>query len=418
MLGAAHRAGDRVGAGVGHDQHGAAFLGRLGHRQRHAGVHGADDHVDVVALDQLVDVVGGLGRVGLVVDLEVLDLAAAELAALLLHVELEAVLDRVAERGVGAAVRQHQADLDRPAGCACAANVVVAASRAAAAERAVRVGRMEAPGGQEGKVSRMKRPASRARSAGWSRCGECPQSGITSSGFSAIDARWRGSAPACRTRRPRPAPRAPGRRSSRSRARRSSARNSGAEPDVVPAAEGRVGVGVVARQPRPQVRRLEGVAGELDALRPRCPRRRGAARRRPRRPPDDAPHGAGRSCRRRCGRTATAGRCRPRRRGPAAPRSPAACMKSTSQRSSRGLRRRAAVAVAREHKPAQACAAAELAREVLPHRDRAQALVQEHDRRRVGARRADPFVLEVQLAPAPGQARQLAPRAGSARSRG
>ena len=68
-----------------------------------ARVHGADDDVDVVALDQLVDVVGGLGRVGLVVDLEVLDLAAAELAALLLNVQPEAVLDRGAERGVGAA---------------------------------------------------------------------------------------------------------------------------------------------------------------------------------------------------------------------------------------------------------------------------------------------------------------------------
>ena len=81
----AHRAGDRVGAGVGHDQQRAAFLRRLGHRHRHARVHGADEHVDLVALDQLVDVVGGLGRVGLVVDLEVLDLAAAELAALFLR---------------------------------------------------------------------------------------------------------------------------------------------------------------------------------------------------------------------------------------------------------------------------------------------------------------------------------------------
>jgi hypothetical protein len=45
-------------------------------------MHGADQHVDVVALDQLVDVVGRLGRLGLVVDLEVLDLATAELAAL------------------------------------------------------------------------------------------------------------------------------------------------------------------------------------------------------------------------------------------------------------------------------------------------------------------------------------------------
>jgi hypothetical protein len=56
---------------------------------RDAGVHGADDDVDVVALDQLVDVVGGLARVALVVDLEVLDLAATELAALLVDASLK-----------------------------------------------------------------------------------------------------------------------------------------------------------------------------------------------------------------------------------------------------------------------------------------------------------------------------------------
>jgi hypothetical protein len=55
---------------------------------------------------------GGLGRLRFVVDLEVLDLAAAELAALLLHVELEAALDHVAQAGVGAGVGQHEADLD------------------------------------------------------------------------------------------------------------------------------------------------------------------------------------------------------------------------------------------------------------------------------------------------------------------
>ena len=106
-------AGDRVGAGVRDDEQRVVVLRRLGHRQRDARVHRADEDVDVVALDQLVDVVGRLRRLRLVVDLEVLDLAPAELAALLLDVELEAVLDRVAERGVGAAVGQHEADLDR-----------------------------------------------------------------------------------------------------------------------------------------------------------------------------------------------------------------------------------------------------------------------------------------------------------------
>jgi hypothetical protein len=48
-----------------------------------------------------------------VVDAEVLDLAPAELAALLLHVEPEAAFDGVAQRGEGAGERQHQADLER-----------------------------------------------------------------------------------------------------------------------------------------------------------------------------------------------------------------------------------------------------------------------------------------------------------------
>ena len=74
----------RVGAGVGNDQQRVVFVRGLGHRHRDARVHGADEHVDVVALDQLVDVVGRLRGFRFVVDLEVLDLAPAELAALLL----------------------------------------------------------------------------------------------------------------------------------------------------------------------------------------------------------------------------------------------------------------------------------------------------------------------------------------------
>jgi hypothetical protein len=48
----------------------------------HARVHGADQHVDLVALHQAVGVLDALGRLGLVVDLEPLDVAATELAAL------------------------------------------------------------------------------------------------------------------------------------------------------------------------------------------------------------------------------------------------------------------------------------------------------------------------------------------------
>jgi hypothetical protein len=65
-------------------------------------VHRADHHVDLVALDQLGGVLRRLGRIGLVIDLEVFDLAAAQLAALLLHVHPEAVLDGHAEGGISA----------------------------------------------------------------------------------------------------------------------------------------------------------------------------------------------------------------------------------------------------------------------------------------------------------------------------
>ena len=61
------------------------------HRHHHAGMHGADQHVDLVALHELVGVVGGLGRLGLVVDGEALDLAPAELAAVFLDRQIEAV---------------------------------------------------------------------------------------------------------------------------------------------------------------------------------------------------------------------------------------------------------------------------------------------------------------------------------------
>src|SRR5690606_40476657 len=96
----AHGPGGGVGARVRVDHQGAGLLGDPGHGHRDTGVHGADDDVDVVALDQLVHVVRGLGRRGLVVDLEVLDLAAAKLAAVLLDIQPEAVLDRFAELGV------------------------------------------------------------------------------------------------------------------------------------------------------------------------------------------------------------------------------------------------------------------------------------------------------------------------------
>jgi hypothetical protein len=59
-----------------------------------------------------VDVVRPLLGFRFVVDGKVLELASAELAALLADIELEAVLDRAPQRRVSAGVRQHEADLD------------------------------------------------------------------------------------------------------------------------------------------------------------------------------------------------------------------------------------------------------------------------------------------------------------------
>jgi len=58
------------------------------------------------------------------------------------------------------------------------------------------------------------------------------------------------------------------------------------------------------------------------------------------------------------------------------------------------LGRRAAIAVAREDEAGEAVAIAERAREVAPHRDRAEPFVQEHDDVARPWRRADPLVLE------------------------
>src|SRR5207249_1429683 len=66
----------------------------------------------VVALNQLIDVVGRLRWLRFVIDRGVFDFAPAELAALFLDVELETVLDRASQRGVGSGVRQHETNLD------------------------------------------------------------------------------------------------------------------------------------------------------------------------------------------------------------------------------------------------------------------------------------------------------------------
>ena len=74
-------------------------------------MHGADQHVDLVALDQAVGVLRRVLGLGLVVELDELDLAPAELAALLREQHFDGEGDVLAELGERARVGEHQPDL-------------------------------------------------------------------------------------------------------------------------------------------------------------------------------------------------------------------------------------------------------------------------------------------------------------------
>jgi len=69
--------------------------------------------------------------------------------------------------------------------------------------------------------------------------------------------------------------------------------------------------------------------------------------------------------------------------------------------------RRLPVAVAREHQPLVAVVRAEALGKILPHRDRAEAFVEEHDRRPRRGEITDPAVLDPQRLPAPRERGEL-----------
>ena len=238
----------------------------------------------------------------------------------------------------------------------------------------------------------MKRPASRSAVSGWSRCGECPQSGqLEQAGLrhAARDAadlleravlvvlalhREHRAGDRCRSR-----PRC----SSRGTAGAARCRSSPRRPS-----RGRRGSAPGARAGRSS---QVGRRAPSRCSRPTRPRRRCAApaRRAPATRSGSAPRAAARSSRRRCGRTARAAAC--------------ACRSAVEQRRQHlvrlavhevdvpalvgGARRRAAVAGARIHQAAHAGGVAEALRESPPHRERAEAFVQEDDQRRVARAR-------------------------------
>ena len=75
-------------------------------------MHAANQHIYLVALDEFVDVVSRLGRVGFVIDLEVLDLATGDLATEFGDMLAKTVFNRGAQGGKGAGVGQHQTDFE------------------------------------------------------------------------------------------------------------------------------------------------------------------------------------------------------------------------------------------------------------------------------------------------------------------
>ena len=111
-VGSAQRAGGRVDAGVGDDVQHTAVARDFLDAHLHTRVHGADQHVDLVALHQPVRVFHTLRRFGFVVHLEPFDVAAAQLAAFFVDGHAQAVLDGNAKLREGAGVRQHQAHAD------------------------------------------------------------------------------------------------------------------------------------------------------------------------------------------------------------------------------------------------------------------------------------------------------------------
>src|SRR5690606_33465865 len=121
-----------------------------------------------------------LGGVGFIIDLEVFQFPAAQLAALLGHVQLEAVLDGVAQSGIRAAVGQHESDLDLVGRRGAAGGQGQGAGEQGAVQGIVHglspryVGW---PWAQPGRFRLSTKPATAVITwSGWSLCGECPQS--------------------------------------------------------------------------------------------------------------------------------------------------------------------------------------------------------------------------------------------------
>ena len=94
------------------DAQDARFARNAMDAQLHARVHRAHEHIDFVALHEALRILHAFGGVGFIIHLEILNLTAAKLAALLVDRHAETVFNRHAKLGECAGVGQHEANAD------------------------------------------------------------------------------------------------------------------------------------------------------------------------------------------------------------------------------------------------------------------------------------------------------------------
>ena len=109
-------AGDGVGPGVGDDERDLAVGDQVAHAQRHRRVHDADQGGHLVLLEQLLGRGHARLRPAALVGHHHLDVAPAQLAAVRLQVQPEAVLHVPAQRRVHPRLGDQQPHLDRAVG--------------------------------------------------------------------------------------------------------------------------------------------------------------------------------------------------------------------------------------------------------------------------------------------------------------
>ena len=339
----------------------------------------------MILLDQLTGLLDGARRIVAVVIDDEVDLAAVHAAAVVDHLEESDLrLGNVAGHGEGSGERRGLADLDRGVGDAGSRNAFAPAPAAPP----VRTRTKPRTGPQTVIVSSLKltcwwdcatiAPIAAKVAAGWSRCGECPQSGqhhlLERPGDAArnrVELRQRAVFVVGALDREHRAMHAAAAYSSMFQAR-----NAGSSQILFQPRNAPVEIVVIAPEASRQVRRLDRRVSRRRCWRCRGPRRRHAALRGSARAPATCPrrHGSARSTRRRCGRAERHRRGRAWRAAPVARSAPPDMHVIDGAVAPQlvGF----AVTVSRIDQRRRAGRRRDPVGEIAPHRDRAQPFVQ------------------------------------------